>query len=69
MSNFHLRCDGCDHEFSVPASNDDPTKQVCPKCSGTEIFQRFGVVNSQCIDGMKECSACPFDNNCAAYNS
>lgn len=66
MSNCYLRCDGCDHEFSAP-SGSDPSKQVCPKCSGTKIYERFGVVNSQCVDAMKECSACPFENNCIAH--
>ena len=66
MSMTHLRCNDCDHEFSVPADSGDPTKQVCPECSGTEIYERFGMVNSRCLDAMKECSACPFESNCAA---
>lgn len=66
MSNVYLRCGGCDYEFSLPSSVEEPTKQACPQCAGTEIYQRFGVVNTKCIDAMKECSACPFENNCAA---
>lgn len=67
MSMCHLRCDGCDHEFSVPSDAGDPTKQVCPECAGTEIYERFGVTNTQCIDAMKECSACPLESNCSAH--
>lgn len=67
MSICHLRCNDCDHEFSVPADGGDPTKHPCPKCAGTEIYERFGMVNAKCLDAMKECSACPFESNCGAY--
>lgn len=67
MSEYHLVCVDCDYEFSLPASSGEPSQQVCPKCASTKINQRFGVVNSQCIDPMKECSACPFENNCTSY--
>ena len=66
MSNCYLVCGDCDCEFSVPSSSCDPSKEVCPKCSSTKIYQMFGGVNSQCIDAMKECSACDLKSNCNA---
>lgn len=66
MSNYYLVCADCDYEFTVPSSSGDPYQNVCPKCSSTKIRQRFSVVNTICIDPMKECSSCPFSNNCSA---
>ncbi len=66
MSNqYFLVCGDCDHEFFVPADSGDPFTHVCPQCSSKIIYQRFGVVNTKCIDKMKECSNCPFENKCS----
>jgi len=64
MSICNLVCGDCDWEFSVPPNSGELSEQVCPKCSSTKIFERFGGLNSQCLDAMKECSACAFQNNC-----
>lgn len=61
---MNLICDDCEHKFSVPSGSGEPSEQVCPQCAGTIIFERFGEVNTQCLDAMKECSACPFDSSC-----
>lgn len=66
MSYYYLVCTDCDYEFTVPTSSGDPFQHVCPKCASKNLCQRFGVVNTKCIDLMKECSNCPFENNCSA---
>jgi DNA-directed RNA polymerase subunit RPC12/RpoP len=63
MPYYYLVCADCDYEFSIPADQ-DPYNQVCPQCSSKNICRRFGVKNSICIDQLKECSNCPFNNNC-----
>ena len=64
MANYYMVCADCDYEFTVPTTCGNPFDQVCPKCSSKNICQRFNVPNEICIDGMKECKACPFDGNC-----
>ncbi|NLL51239.1 MAG: hypothetical protein GX248_00870 [Peptococcaceae bacterium] len=64
MPYYYLVCADCDHEYSI-TTDQDPYNQICPQCSSRNICQRFGVKNTICIDKMKECSNCPFNNNCA----
>jgi DNA-directed RNA polymerase subunit RPC12/RpoP len=65
MAHYYLVCADCDHEFTILTNEGDPFEQVCPACSSKNICQRFGVTNTKCIDQMKECSNCPFENNCS----
>ncbi len=65
MASHFLVCADCDHKFTIPFS-EDPYQQVCPECGSKSICERLGVVNTQCIDKMKECDACPFNENCSA---
>jgi len=57
-------CLDCDHHYDLPYDSGDPFEKPCPNCASTNICRQFDSVISQCIDPMRECRLCPFENNC-----
>lgn len=45
MPSYDLVCKDCGQKFSVFCSISAKDKQICPKCTSTDISQRFTAVN------------------------
>lgn len=45
MPSYDLRCEECNHSFSVFCSISAKDQQKCPKCGSKKISQRFTSVN------------------------